>query len=57
MARKTPKKDLLDRIDEKIQALNLIKSALQSDRSRKTEKLDEFEQKFHDLLHEKTKKK
>jgi hypothetical protein len=57
MAAKPTKKDLVDQIDEKIQALNLLKSALQGDRSRKPEMLEEYKQKFEDLLQVKTKKK
>lgn len=57
MAEKPTKKDLVDKIDEKIQALNLLKSALQGDRSRKPEMLEEYHQKFQDLLQGKTKKK
>jgi hypothetical protein len=56
MAVKT-KKELIDQIDEKIQALNLLKSALQGDRSRKPEMLEEYNQKFQDLLEVKSKKK
>lgn len=47
----------MNKIDEKIQALNLLKSALQSDRSRKPETLDEYKTKFYELLEEKSKKK
>jgi hypothetical protein len=54
---KSTKKDLVDQIDEKIQALNLLKSALQGDRSRKPEMLEEYNQKFVDILTIKSKKK
>jgi len=52
MAKKktTDKKALLNEIEEKIQALNLLKSTLQSDRSRKEETLDEYRKKFIELL-------
>lgn len=51
------KKQLMDLIDEKIQALNLLKSAIREDRSRKPEMLDDYRQKFHDLLEIKPGKK
>lgn len=57
MAKKPTKKDLVNKIDEKIQALNLLKSALKSDRSRKPEMLEEYDQKFQELLQGKPKKK
>jgi hypothetical protein len=57
MAEKSTKKDLVNKIDEKIEALNLLKSALQGDRSRKPGMLDEYGQKFQELLQRKPKKK
>jgi hypothetical protein len=57
MAEKPTKKNLVDQIDEKIQALNLLKSALQADRSRKPEMLEEYNHKFQDVLQVKSKKK
>jgi hypothetical protein len=56
MAEKNSKKDLINKIDEKIQALNLLKSALQSDRSRKPEMIEEYYQKFEETLKEKPRK-
>jgi hypothetical protein len=50
MAEKLTKKELIDMIDEKIQALNLLKSALQGDRSRKTEMIKDYKDKFYDIL-------
>lgn len=55
-AKKMTKKDLLYEIDEKIQSLSLLKSALQADRSRKSEMLDEYRIKFGELLSPKNKK-
>ncbi len=46
----TDKKALLNEIEEKIQALNLLKSALQTDRSRKEETLIEYRKKYRELL-------
>jgi hypothetical protein len=55
-AKKMTKKDLLYEIDGKIQSLSLLKSALQADRSRKSEMLDEYRTKFGALLSSKNKK-
>lgn len=50
MAQKLTKKELIDKIEEKIQSLNLLKSALQGDRSRKPEMLQDYKDKFDDLM-------
>jgi 2-keto-4-pentenoate hydratase len=50
MAEKLTKKELLNLIDEKIQALNLLKSALQEDRSRKPDMIKDYTDKFYDIL-------
>jgi hypothetical protein len=55
MADKITKKKLMDEIEEKIQALNLLKSALQEDRSRKTETLKDYQDKFDDILNSRSK--
>ena len=55
MAEKLTKKELINRIDEKIQALNLLKSALQEDRSRKPEMIEDYKDKFYDILDSKQK--
>ena len=55
MPEKLTKKDLINMIDEKIQALNLLKSALQGDRSRKPEMLQDYKDKFDDLMDSKRK--
>ena len=48
--KKITKKQLLDDIDEKVTALNLLRSALQVDQSRKPEVLNEYAKKFDELL-------
>ncbi|HEY8937075.1 MAG TPA: hypothetical protein VIM65_17730 [Cyclobacteriaceae bacterium] len=54
MAAKNPKsitkKQLLIEIDDKIQSLNLLKSALQGDPSRKQEDLENYRQRFYELF-------
>jgi hypothetical protein len=49
----TDKTKLLNEIAAKIQALNLLMSALKSDRSRKPEILDDYKKKYADLLKQK----
>lgn len=53
MAKQISKKELINKIDEKIQALNLLKSALQHDKSRKPESLKPFYDNYASILHEK----
>ena len=50
MAENLTKKKLMNLIDEKIQALNLLKSALEGDRSRKSEMINHYKDKFYDIL-------
>jgi hypothetical protein len=52
---KTTKKQLLDEIDEKVNALNLLRSALQVDPSRKPETLSDYAKRFDELLKSKSK--
>jgi hypothetical protein len=49
-AKKITKAVLLKAIDEKLQALNLLRSALQGDPSRKQEDLDNYEKQFRKLF-------
>ena len=44
------KKQLLDQIEEKVQALQLLQSVIQSDRSRNAETLENYKKQFGDLL-------
>jgi hypothetical protein len=46
----TDKTKLLNEIGAKIQSLNLLVSALKSDRSRKPEALKEYKKKYQELL-------
>jgi len=48
--KKITKKQLLDAIDEKVTALNLLRSALQVDQSRKPETLNEYVKRYEELL-------
>ncbi|HTJ51572.1 MAG TPA: hypothetical protein VL443_19065 [Cyclobacteriaceae bacterium] len=50
------KKQLLIEIDDKIQSLNLLKSALQGDPSRKQEDLENYERRFYELVNYSKKK-
>jgi hypothetical protein len=51
MAKKTiTKAELIDEIQFKIQQLNLLASALKSDRSRKPEALLDYQKKYSDIL-------
>jgi hypothetical protein len=47
------KKQLIDLIQERIQALNLLLSVVKNDRSRKPEVLDYYKSEFDQLLKEK----
>jgi len=49
-AKKITKAVLLKAIDEKLQALNLLRSALQGDPSRKQEDLDNYDKQFRKLF-------
>jgi len=53
MAEKITKKGLLSEIDEKLQSLNLLKSALEKDQSRKQEDLDNYKKQFYLLINKK----
>lgn len=48
--RKLTKAVLLKEMDVVLQDLNLLRSALQADASRKQEDLDQYEKQFYDLL-------
>jgi hypothetical protein len=48
--KKLTKAALLKAIDEKLQALNLLKSALQSDPSRKQEDLENYDKHFKNMF-------
>lgn len=48
--KKLTKANLLKAIDEKLQALNLLKSALQSDPSRKQEDLENYDKHFKNMF-------
>jgi len=51
MAKKSLNKaDLMKEIQSKIQDLTLLASALKTDRSRKPETIDEYKQKYEELL-------
>jgi hypothetical protein len=50
MAGKITKKKLMEELDEKIQQLNLLKSALQNDPSRKQEDLENYKKHFWELV-------
>jgi hypothetical protein len=49
-AKKITKAILLKAIDEKLQALNLLRSALQGDPSRKQEDFENYEKQFRKLF-------
>lgn len=49
----TDKTKLLNEIAAKVQALNLLMSALKSDRSRKPETVEEYKKKYAELLKQK----
>jgi hypothetical protein len=44
------KKQLLDLIQEKIQALNLLKSVIKNDKSRNAETMESYKKQFDQLL-------
>jgi len=53
---KLSKSQLLQDIDEKLQDLNLLRSALQGDTSRTQDALQMYQQKFYELVNIKSKK-
>jgi hypothetical protein len=53
---KLSKSQLLREIDEKLQDLNLLRSALQGDVSRTQDALHMYQEKFHELVNIKSKK-
>jgi hypothetical protein len=56
MAEKITKSKLLKEIDEKLQALNLLRSALHADQSRTQDNLEMYQQHFHELINLKKRK-
>ena len=50
------RKILLEEIEEKLQSLNLLKSALLGDPSRKQEDLEKYRDRFHDIINFQLKK-
>lgn len=52
---KVTKKKLLEEIDEKLQQLNLLRSALAGDQSRKQDDLDNYQKHFYELINKKKK--
>jgi hypothetical protein len=53
MAERITKKKLLQEIDEKLQSLNLLKSALDADPARKQEELENYKKQFYLLINKK----
>jgi hypothetical protein len=53
---KITKAKLLKEIDEKLQSLNLLRSALQADPSRKQDDLDDYQRQYMELVNLKKKK-
>jgi hypothetical protein len=53
---KLTKSALLKEIEEKLQDLNLLKSALQGEPSRTQDALEMYQEKFHELVNIKSKK-
>jgi hypothetical protein len=53
MAVKITKKKLLEEMDEKLQELNLLKSALESDPARKQEELEYYKKQFYAAINKK----
>ena len=53
MAAKITKKKLMEELDEKLQQLNLLKSALTNDPSRKQEDLDNYKKHFYEIINKK----
>ena len=53
MAEKLSKKKLLLEMDEKLQSLNLLRSALEGDPARKQEELENYRKQFYALINKK----
>jgi len=53
MAEKITKKKLLQEMDDKLQALNLLRSALEADAARKQEELESYKKQFYLLINKK----
>ncbi len=53
MAVKLTKKKLLQEMDEKLQELNLLKSALEGDPARKQEELEHYKKMFYSIINKK----
>ena len=53
MAEKITKKKLLQEMDEKLQALNLLKGALEADPARKQSELESYKKQFHAIINRK----
>jgi phage terminase large subunit len=53
MAEKLTKKKLLQEMDEKLQELNLLKSALEGDPARKQEELQYYRKQFYSMINKK----
>jgi hypothetical protein len=56
MAEKITKSKLLEEIDDKLQALNLLRSALAGEKSLKQDNLQMYQTHFHELINLKKKK-
>lgn len=54
MADKLTKKKLLQEMDEKLQALNLLRSALEADQARTQDELKRYRKQFQDLFNKKS---
>jgi hypothetical protein len=53
MAEKLTKKKLLHEMDEKLQELNLLRSALEGDPARKQEELQYYKKQFYAMINKK----
>lgn len=53
MAEKLTKKKLLHEMDEKLQELNLLRSALEADPARKQEELTYYKKRFYEAINKK----
>lgn len=53
MAEKYTKKKLLQEMDDKLQALNLLRSALEADPARKQSELDAYKKQFYAIINKK----
>ena len=53
MAEKITKKKLLQEMDEKLQALSLLKGALEADPARKQEELESYRKQFYSIINKK----